>query len=160
MSSKSPTAVTVEPVRYTALPDVDYGVSYFEDRKSFVVYESGYEHVVLPDGRTVTFKPSWDDADLITIAGQLDDNQAPVTAPIEQPAPPAVEPQAESAAEPDEEPASLDRPLTRKESAWDRLCRGDLESMTDGDYFLVMTTEMPSMFEDWCNRREAFSQLK
>ncbi|WP_342632685.1 hypothetical protein [Marinobacter alkaliphilus] len=141
------------------MPPVDYGVSYFDDdHRSFVILESGYEHVVLPDGRTVAFKPAWAESDLLTIANQLDGKQAaPATPePAEAPEPQAKEP---VVAESDDKP-DLERPLTRTESAWDKLCRGDLESMTDGDYFIVMTTEMPEILKDWCNRREAFSQLK
>lgn len=154
----APTLVTVE---HTPMPPVDYGVSYFDDdHRSFVILESGYEHVVLPDGRTVAFKPSWGEADLLSIASQLD-GQKSEPAQSEKPADvPKPKVKESVIAESSDDEPNLDRPLTRSESAWDKLCRGDIESMTDGDYFIVMTTEMPEIFKDWCNEREAFSQLK
>jgi len=146
--------VVVSPVEVQSLT---YGVSHFEDRRDFVIYESGYEHVVLPTGRSVMYRKGWEEERLVDLAKALD-AQRPE--------------QSSSMAEGESQTAASSTATGKKslpkssdftdplERAWAKMCLNEITQITEGEWFLIFTTEMPDSLRSWCDERTARANIK
>lgn len=147
MFQKDEQEVEEEPVEVQTLT---YGVSHFEDRRSFVIYESGYEHVVLPSGRSVMYRKGWDDDQIARMASALDENQGE----------PNKAETSDAKASDDNDQSGTQNYTDPVERAWAKLCRDEIEKMTDGDWFIITTTEMPDSLKSWCDENTARHRVK
>ena len=163
-----PTPEAPEEEAEVELPErgMRYGVSYVKPESDIVIMESSYQHVVLPSGAVVSYRDDWEADALVGVAQQLDEAVTDEAAPSGSTDDQTEASPADSGALRDEaEPGSPSAPETdqaqaRRLSAWRKLCEDRLDEMSDGDYFLVQTTDMPEALADECDERAALGRLK
>lgn len=138
----------VVPVEVQSLT---YGVSHFDDNRSFVIYESGYEHVVLPSGRSVMYRKGWDTQTLAQMAAALDKDgdRTELTKQASRPAGTTTKQAGDRETYTD--------PI---ELAWAKLCSNKIDEMTDGDWLIITTTDMPDSLKSWCDENTAKHHIK
>lgn len=139
--------------------ELDYGVSYIKPDSTIVFMRPSYQHVVLPSGATVSYRDNWEEKALEKVADRIDEEQTSgdsstgsnrtrdqggdhaSRAPGGQPTVRVSEDERS-----DNEPGK-----SRRYRAWGKLCDERLDEITDGDYFLVTTTDIPPELAKECD---------
>lgn len=156
-------ATKPEPIPEPELPDrvmaMDVGVNYIEPTSDIVIMDSSYQHVVLPDGAQVAYRPGWEEDAMAVAASKLGDEQIndDLLLDREKIGKDSSDLQAENGnlasatRSLDDLPpaADSDDPVYR---AWRKLCSMNIEGMSEEEYEIITSGKsMPSEFEGLCD---------
>lgn len=141
------------PLRYRQ--DVDVGVSYLEPESPQVVHlESGYQHVLLPEGAERQYSPEWNNRELAVIAERLEGHELAMDEVPEDDDQPGDKDETrwdEQELRDEAEDVPEDEADQRVRDAWEKYCEGRIDEMTEGDWFIIQSTDMPESFAPECS---------
>ena len=138
-----------EPVRA-----MDVGVNYIEPTSDIVIMDPSYQHVVLPNGSQVAYRPGWEEEAMAAAAGKLDsstDDGLLIARDKIGKNSGDVKPDEIRALSLSDLPLAdeSDDPVYR---AWHKLCSMNFKDMTKEEYQIITQKDsMPSVFEGVCN---------
>lgn len=146
---------------------MDVGVNYIEPTSDIVIMDSSYQHVVLPDGARVAYRPGWEEEAIAAVAQSLESSGAAAGDQKALTDSRKVGPDSGDVSD-DEIPAiSLDDLPSVEESddpvyrAWRKLCEMRPEALTEKELQIVLTEKMPSELEGLCEEgRQWLAELK
>lgn len=156
----TPPELMPEPELPEPVLEMDVGVNYLQPSSDIVIMDPSYQHVVLPDGARVAYRPGWEDEAMDLAAstmdavgtGQrgLDEERSLVgTKPFGPTSKDVTEDQIPPIALSDLPRAEDSRdPVYR---AWKKLCEMRQGDMTDEEMQIVLNKKMPEALEGLCN---------
>lgn len=150
-----------DPMPEPEFPEIersmDVGVNYIKPTSDIVIMDPSYQHVVLPDGARVAYRPGWEDEALAAAASALEDGEsADLTHDLSKNGHQKIGKSSRDLKKaPDDfslsdlpDPSEVDDPTYR---AWYKLCDMRIEDMTDEEYQIVLNTKMPMVFDGLCD---------
>lgn len=160
-----------EPMPEPELPEIeramDVGVNYIEPESDIVIMDPSYQHVVLPDGVQVAYRPGWEEEALAAVANNLNGGSAAKGDKEAMTEKRKVGPTSEDVAPEEIPPVSLADLPTAEESddpiykAWRKLCEMKPEDLTRAEMQIVLHNAMPEELEGLCEEgRRWLAELK
>lgn len=153
------------------LPEVqramDVGVNYIKPESDIVIMDPSYQHVVLPDGAQVAYRPGWEDEAMAAVAQNINGDSTESADQKVMKEGIKVGPTSDDVAKEDLPPVSLDDLPTAEESsdpvyrAWRKLCEMKPEDLTRAELQIVLHNPMPEELEGFCEEaRNWLAELK